>query len=214
MNKDYTIGIYIRLSMADEDTGTGSKAESDSIGNQRMLINRYLDNHPTLSKYPRLEFADDGYTGTNFHRPQFSAMMEKVRHGEINLICVKDFSRFSRDYIETGNYLECTFPFMGVRFISINDGYDSDDYKGTTGGLEVVMRSIIYAAYSKDLSVKTTTAKIQMMKQGKYVGGYAPYGFIPKSATSSSLTRRPQRSCAGSLTKPLKDRIPHRLPLA
>ena len=109
MNKDYTIGVYIRLSMADEDTGNGSKAESDSIGNQRMLINRYLDNHPTLSKYPRLEFADDGYTGTNFHRPQFSAMMEKVRHGEINLICVKDFSRFSRDYIETGNYLECTF---------------------------------------------------------------------------------------------------------
>ena len=178
MSKDYTIGIYIRLSMADEDTGNGSKAESDSIGNQRMLINRYLDNHPTLSKYPRLEFADDGYTGTNFHRPQFSAMMEKVRHGEINLICVKDFSRFSRDYIETGNYLECTFPFMGVRFISINDGYDSDDYKGTTGGLEVVMRSIIYAAYSKDLSVKTTTAKIQMMKQGKYVGGYAPYGYV------------------------------------
>ena len=70
MNKDYTIGIYIRLSMADEDAGNGSKAESDSIGNQRMLINRYLDNHPTLSKYPRLEFADDGYTGTNFHRPQ------------------------------------------------------------------------------------------------------------------------------------------------
>ncbi len=78
---DYTIGIYIRLSMADEDTGYGNKAESDSICNQRMLINRYLDNHPMLSKYPRLEFADDGYTGTNFHRPQFSAMMEKVRHG-------------------------------------------------------------------------------------------------------------------------------------
>ena len=62
-----------------------------------MLINRYLDNHPELSKCPRLEFADDGYTGTNFHRPQFTAMMEKVRRGEINLICVKDFSRFSRD---------------------------------------------------------------------------------------------------------------------
>ena len=192
MNKDYTIGIYIRLSMADEDTGTGSKAESDSIGNQRMLINRYLDNHPTLSKYPRLEFADDGYTGTNFHRPQFSAMMEKVRHGEINLICVKDFSRFSRDYIETGNYLECTFPFMGVRFISINDGYDSDDYKGTTGGLEVVMRSIIYAAYSKDLSVKTTTAKIQMMKQGKYVGGYAPYGYVLHPEIRNKLKLDPE----------------------
>ena len=192
MNKDYTIGIYIRLSMADEDTGSGSKAESDSIGNQRMLINHYLDNHPTLSKYPRLEFADDGYTGTNFHRPQFSAMMEKVRHGEINLICVKDFSRFSRDYIETGNYLECTFPFMGVRFISINDGYDSDDYKGTTGGLEVVMRSIIYAAYSKDLSVKTTTAKIQMMKQGKYVGGYAPYGYVLHPEIRNKLKLDPE----------------------
>ena len=178
MNKDYSIGIYIRLSMADEDTGYGNKAESDSIGNQRMLINRYLDNHPVLSKYPRSEFADDGYTGTNFHRPQFTQMMEKVKRGEINLICVKDFSRFSRDYIETGNYLECTFPFLGVRFISINDGYDSDDYKGTTGGLEVVMRSIIYAAYSKDLSIKTTSAKVQMMKQGKYVGGYAPYGYV------------------------------------
>ena len=108
-------------------------------------LNRFLDNHPELSHCQRSEFADDGYTGTNFHRPQFTQMMEKVKRGEIDLICVKDFSRFSRDYIETGNYLECTFPFMGVRFISINDGYDSNDYKGTTGGLEVVMRSIIYA---------------------------------------------------------------------
>ena len=113
-------------------------------------------------------------------------------HGEINLICVKDFSRFSRDYIETGNYLECTFPFMGVRFISINDGYDSDDYKGTTGGLEVVMRSIIYAAYSKDLSVKTTTAKIQMMKQGKYVGGYAPYGYVLHPEIRNKLKLDPE----------------------
>ena len=191
MSKDYTIGIYIRLSMADEDTGYGNKAESDSIGNQRMLINRYLDNHPVLRNFPRLEFADDGYTGTNFNRPQFTAMMEKVRRSEINLIIVKDFSRFSRDYIETGNYLECTFPFMGVRFISINDGYDSDEYKGTTGGLEVVMRSIIYAAYSKDLSVKTTSAKVQMMKQGKYVGGYAPYGYMMHPTKRNALAIDP-----------------------
>ena len=71
MVKDYTIGIYIRLSMADEDTGNGSKAESDSIGNQRMLINRYLDNHPTLSKYPRLEFADDGYNRSDLRQRLF-----------------------------------------------------------------------------------------------------------------------------------------------
>ena len=192
MSSEYTIGIYIRLSLADEDTGFGSKVESDSISNQRMLINRFLDESSSLSKCPRIEFADDGYTGTNFHRPQLTAMMEKVRRGEINLICVKDFSRFSRDYIETGNYLECTFPFLGVRFISINDGYDSDDYKGTTGGLEVVMRSIIYAAYSKDLSVKTTTAKIQMMKNGKYVGGYAPYGYILHPTIRNKLKVDPE----------------------
>ena len=123
-------------------------------------------------------------------------MMEKVKRGEINLICVKDFSRFSRDYIETGNYLECTFPFMGVRLISINDGYDSDDYKGTTGGLEVVMRSIIYAAYSKDLSVKTTSAKVQMMKQGKTAA-------IPQQNEQhkASKLRLYEKYAAGHITK-------------
>lgn len=191
MSKDYNVAVYIRLSLADEDTGY-SKDESDSIGNQRMLINRFLDNHAELSGCRRVEFADDGYTGTNFRRPQFTKMMEQVRAGEIDLICVKDFSRFSRDYIETGNYLECVFPFLGVRFISINDGYDSNDYKGTTGGLEVVMRNIIYAAYSKDLSVKTTTAKIQMMKQGKYVGGYAPYGYILHPEIRNKLKLDPE----------------------
>ena len=76
-----------------------------------------------------------------------------------------------------GNYLECVFPFLGVRYLSVNDGYDSDDYKGMTSGMDVVLRNIIYEAYSKDLSVKTTTAKIIMMKQGKYIGSFAPYGF-------------------------------------
>ena len=184
------IGIYIRLSMADGDTGH-TKAESDSVGNQRMLIHRFLDERPELAGCPRLEFVDDGYTGTNFQRPRFIEMMEQVRSGRINLICVKDFSRFSRDYIEMGNYLECVFPFLRVRFISVNDGYDSEDYKGTTGGLEVVMRSIIYAAYSKDLSVKTTTAKLQMMQQGKYVGAYAPYGYVLHPTIRNKLALDP-----------------------
>lgn len=119
-------------------------------------------------------------------------MMERVRAGEIGVICVKDFSRFSRDYIETGNYLECVFPFLGVRFLSINDGYDSNDYKGTTGGLEVVLRSIIYASYSKDLSIKTTTAKLHMMKQGKYVGSFAPYGYTLHPTIRNKLAVDPE----------------------
>lgn len=173
---EYRVGIYIRLSLADEDTGSG-KAESDSIGNQRELIHQFLDRHPQLKDAPRSEFVDDGYTGTNTNRPQFQALMKELRTGAINVLVTKDFSRCHRDYTQMGNYLECVFPFLGVRYISVNDGYDSDDYKGVTSGMDVVLRNIIYEAYSKDLSVKTTTAKIIMMKQGKYIGSFAPYGF-------------------------------------
>lgn len=174
--EDYRVGIYIRLSLADEDTGNG-KEESDSIGNQRKLIHQFLDRHPQLKNAPRSEFVDDGYTGTNTNRPQFQALMKELRTGAINVLVTKDFSRFHRDYTQMGNYLECVFPFLEVRYISVNDGYDSDDYKGVTSGMDVVLRNIIYEAYSKDLSVKTTTAKIIMMKQGKYIGSFAPYGF-------------------------------------
>ena len=173
---EYRVGIYIRLSLADGDTGSG-KAESDSIGNQRELIHQFLDRHPQLKAAPRSEFVDDGYTGTNTDRPQFQALMKELRTGAINVMVTKDFSRCHRDYTQMGNYLECVFPFLGVRYISVNDGYDSDDYKGVTSGMDVVLRNIIYEAYSKDLSIKTTTAKIIMMKQGKYIGSFAPYGF-------------------------------------
>ncbi len=171
-----TIAIYIRLSMADEMTDFG-KVESESIGNQRMYIHHFLNENQELAEEQRIEFVDDGYTATNGNRPQFTEMIERVQKGEIQVICVKDFSRFFRDYIEAGNYLECVFPFLGVRFISINDHYDSEDYKGTTGGLEMVMRNIIYASYSKDLSVKVKSAKRVLMEQGKYGGGHPVYGY-------------------------------------
>ena len=174
--KEPKVAIYIRLSLADEDTGD-SKSESNSVQHQRMLIKEYLDRHEELKDAPRTEFVDDGYTGTNTDRPGFQAAMKALRSGEANVLVTKDFSRAMRDYTEMGNYLECVFPFLGVRYISINDGYDSNDYKGVTGGMEVVLRNIVYASYSKDLSVKTTTAKLQMMKQGKYIGSFAPYGY-------------------------------------
>lgn len=170
------IGLYIRLSLADEETGF-TKIESESIVSQRLCLHRFLDDDKQLFKANRYEFVDDGFTATNDKRPQFQRMITKVQSGEINTIIVRDFSRFFRDYIEAGNYLECVFPFLGVRFISINDNYDSNDYKGTTGGLEMVVRNIIYASYSKDLSIKTRTAKKHLMQQGKFVGGYAPYGY-------------------------------------
>lgn len=109
---DYRVGIYIRLSLADGD----GKAESDSIGNQRELIHQFLDRHPQLKNAPRTEFVDDGYTGTNTDRPQFQALMKELRTGAINVMVTKDFSRCHRDYTQMGNYLECVFPFLGVRY--------------------------------------------------------------------------------------------------
>ncbi len=158
------IAVYVRLSMADEDTGK-VKNESNSIVNQRNFIHQFLDDHAELSQYPRTEFVDDGFTGTNTARPAFQDMIRQIREGRFQVCVTKDFSRFSRDYIEMGDYLECLFPFLRVRYISIN-GYDSKEYKGTTGGLEMVMRNIVYAAYSKDLSAKEAAGKMQSRKRG------------------------------------------------
>ncbi len=169
--------MYLRLSSADEETGF-TKIESDSISNQRMCINNFLNNDKQLSAHTRFEFVDDGFTATNSDRPQFLKMLDMAQNGDLNIIVVRDFSRFFRDYVEAGNYLECVFPFLDIRFISINDRYDSDDYKGTTGGLEMAMRNIIYSSYSRDISIKVKTALRHMKKQGKYVASFPPFGYL------------------------------------
>lgn len=175
----WIIGKYIRLSRADQDLmKKENKSESESISHQKALIQNFINDSSELKGSVQYEFFDDGYSGTNFQRPSFERLLEKIKKGEINCVIVKDFSRFGRDYIELGDYLERIFSFMGVRFISINDHYDSADYKGTTGGLDVVMKNIVYDYYSKDLSVKVKTAKYQKMKQGKYLGGHVPYGLM------------------------------------
>ena len=115
------VAIYLRLSQEDIDKRTSKvKDESNSISTQRHLITQHLDMSTTLCNLPRLEFCDDGYTGTSFDRPDFSRMIELVKRGEISCIVVKDLSRFGRDYLEVGDYLEHIFPFLGVRFMAIN----------------------------------------------------------------------------------------------
>lgn len=99
-------------------------------------------------------------------------------YGDLHDPAGTPFSRFARDYIEMGDYLEYLFPYLGVRYISINDGYDSNNHKGTTGGLDMVMRAIIYDAYSKDLSIKVKSGKEQGRKKGRRVGGYPGYGYM------------------------------------
>lgn len=189
----WVIGKYIRLSLADQDLmKKENKSESESISYQKALIQNFINGNAELNGSEQYEFFDDGYSGTNFHRPSFERLLERIKKGEINCVIVKDFSRFGRDYIELGDYLERIFPFMGVRFISINDHYDSADYKGTTGGLDVVMKNIVYDYYSKDLSVKVKTAKYQKMKQGKYLGGHVPYGLMKDPMDKHKLVVDPE----------------------
>lgn len=167
----YVIAVYIRLSKED----AGSMAESNSVKMQRLLLQRYASEH--FSDYELLEFCDDGYTGTNFDRPGVQALLSMVKESKIDCILVKDFSRFARDYIELGSYLEQIFPFMGVRFISVNDAYDSKDYQGSLADLDVNFKNLLYDLYSKDLSQKIRSSLAVRKEQGQYVSGNCPFGY-------------------------------------
>ena len=108
------IAMYLRLSKEDIDTKNNLlKDESNSIRSQRLLIQRCIQEKPEFAGYPVLEFVDDGYTGTNFDRPQLQKMLSLIRNGEICCVIVKDLSRFGRNYLEVGDYLEHIFPFLG-----------------------------------------------------------------------------------------------------
>ncbi len=169
---------YFRISVEDGDViSDDAKAESDSISHQRELVTRYIRDKQLYPAVQPLEFVDDGYSGTNFDRPAVKEMLSLVREGKICCIIVKDLSRFGRNYLEVGDYLEQIFPFMGVRFIAINDGYDSNDHIGTTGGIEIAFKSLLYDMYSKDLSEKMRSSLLVRRKRGDFIGPRAPFGY-------------------------------------
>lgn len=178
MQSKRKLAMYIRLSAEDADLRTsGRKTESNSIANQRKLLMDYYCANSKLQEYDIVEFCDDGYSGTNFNRPRFMDMMALVRQREIHCIMVKDLSRFGREYLEVGAYLELILPIFGTRFISVNDNFDSSNYVGTTGGLELALRNLINGLYSKDLSVKVRSAIKTRNRRGQYWGGGSFYGY-------------------------------------
>ncbi|OUO38208.1 recombinase family protein [Flavonifractor sp. An306] len=170
------LAAYYRTSLEDFNRAHGLTDQSQSIGNQRKVIMEYLRGSEELSGYSVLEFIDDGLTGTNTDRPQFQAMIEAARRGEVSCIVVKDLSRFGRNYLDVGDYLEHIFPFLGVRIIAVNDGYDSQKYIGMTGGMDVAFRNFMYENYSRDLSIKVRSAMQARMKDGRFVN-HVPYGY-------------------------------------
>lgn len=171
------IACYIRLSEDDEDTGKGLKDESNSVTSQRKLIRAYIDREDEFSGYGIKEYVDDGFTGTDFNRPGYKRLIEEAKSGNIGIIIVKDFSRLGRDHLETGDLLERIFPLLGIRFISVNDYYDSADCNGMTGGLSVALKNVMNAMYSRDLSGKVRSAMTTRAKNGQYMAAKVPYGY-------------------------------------
>lgn len=170
LNSVYTADIYFRLSRED-----GDKTESDSIVNQRALVKEFLKVHPDIQVYQ--ERIDDGFSGVNFERPAFKEMLEDIRSGRINCVIVKDLSRFARNYIEAGRYIEKIFPYLGVRFIAINDSIDT--VSGLSGAEEMLIpfKNLINEAYCRDISIKIRSHLDIKRKNGQYIGSFAPYGY-------------------------------------
>lgn len=172
-----TVAIYIRLSLEDDDLLSGGKLESESIANQRNILVEYVRNSPELCDAEIMEFCDDGWSGKNFDRPGVKRLIEAARDGSIQCIVVKDLSRFGRDYITVGNYISRVFPFLGVRFIAVNDGFDSNR-KQDIDSLDTSFRTLIYDLYSRDLSRKVRSAKRSLAERGVYISPVAPYGYV------------------------------------
>lgn len=169
---------YIRLSYTDDKS-----AESNSVSNQRKLIDDYLTQHSEIEVV--CEKVDDGYSGVLYDRPAFLEMMELIKSGAANCVIVKDLSRLGREYIETGRYLRRVFPAYGVRFIAINDNVDT--LNDEPDDLTVSVKNIINEAYSRDISVKTRSALDIKRRSGDFVGAFTVYGYLKTGDKHKSL---------------------------
>ena len=170
--KETTV-MYLRLSKEDEFI----KDESNSIANQRKLLRGFIENDKQLRNTEVIEIRDDGYSGKNMERPGMSRLETMIRQKQVQHIVVKDFSRFSRDYLMLGKYVEQILPFMGITFVAVNDHYDSRDYCGGITSYDVALKSVLYDYYSEDLSVKVKSSLKMRRDSGKYIAAFAPYGY-------------------------------------
>ena len=176
MKEEKINAYYLRLSLEDGDVAEGSAAESLSIASQRMCITQYIAEN-SLPGDNFIEFADDGYSGTNMERPAVQRLLELVREGRVKTIIVRDLSRFARNYLQAGHYLEFIFPMYEVRFISINDHYDSEIYGENPVGLDLAIKNLLNEMYSRDISRKIKSTIDLKKRKGEYVYGTAPYGY-------------------------------------
>lgn len=161
--------MYLRLSRED-----GDSTESNSISNQRQIIKSYASDNDFKVV---AEYVDDGFSGSNFDRPKFKKMIQDLEEKKFKTIIVKDLSRFGRDYIESGKYLQKIFPEKGIRFISVNDNYDSENADVSDTHLILPIRNFINDSYCRDISMKVKSSKEIKRKNGEFIGAFAPFGY-------------------------------------
>jgi len=178
--KVYRTAIYARLSKED-----GDKVESNSIQSQKTMCEEYIKNHKELELVET--FVDDGYSGVDFERPDFRRMEEAIREKRIDAIICKDLSRFSRNYHEGGRYLEKIFPAMGIRFIAINDGYDTINGNKSSDYMNLLFKNLINDNYCRDISMKIRTNLDVKRRRGDFVGAFAPYGYLKSQVDKNKL---------------------------
>lgn len=182
MREDKYIAIYLRLSDEDRD-----QEESNSIRNQRILLRQYIQSKSEFSAFPIKEFIDDGYSGTNFERPDFQRMLKQAKEGKIKVIIVKDLSRLGRDTIETQEYVEKIFPFLGVRVIAVNDKLDTNLPAQNQNDLEIKFKNLINGIYPEMCSKNIKLQKRKTAEKGEFMGNIPIYGYALKPGESSKL---------------------------
>ena len=171
----YTAALYMRLSKDDDGA-----AESASIITQRKMLRSYAAEHGYVVFD---EYVDDGWSGTNFDRPDFKRMIADIEAKKVNMVITKDLSRLGRDYITAGQYTEIYFPSKGVRYIAIHDGYDSDSPYSDIAPF----KNVINEMYARDTSKKIRSAFATKMRDGAYIAAFAPYGYQKDPADKNHL---------------------------
>lgn len=182
--KIWHVAWYIRLSQEDQDNGE-DKRESNSITSQKALLQEFQETKEDLVYYD--SYIDDGFTGTDFNRPEFQRMLVDMKQGKINCILVKDLSRLGRNYIEVGNYIEQIFPLFQIRFIAINDQIDSYQNPTSSNNILVPFKNLINDEYCRDTSIKIKSALEGRKKKGEFVRSFCCI-WLSKRSTGFSQT--------------------------
>lgn len=196
-SKYFYAAMYLRLSREDSDAGavadSGSpggagatfKTESNSIGSQRELIRSFIREQEDMELFDC--YADDNYSGSNFERPEFKRMISDIEAGRVNCVIVKDLSRFGRDYIETGRYLDQVFPALGVRFIALTDRYDSFSADAGERNIVLPVKNFINDSYCRDISTKVKSQLAVKRRKGECLAAFAVYGYRKSAEDRNTL---------------------------